>query len=146
MIIVKQGTIGYWDGRKVVPYTEANGAIELDSAAEARFVKLGVAAYVGEPTDTVKAPAYSVDMKPAALREIGKTYGLIFKVGMSKADMVAALDEYFNPAESDEGANGEDEETDEGANGEDGDVLDTDEDVEDDGEDAPTFDSTEAVY
>lgn len=140
MIKVKQGTIGYWDGRKVVPYTEANGAIELDSAAEARFVKLGVAEYVGEPNDTVKAPAYSVDMRADALREIGKHYGLTFKVGMSKVDMVAALDEYFNPAESVEGADGEDEETE---GGEPNDTEESDEGA--DGEEPPTFDSTEAV-
>ena len=133
MIRVIKGTIGYWDGRKIVPYTAENGAIELDSAAEARFVKLGVAEYVGEPAEIVKAPAYNADMKADALREIGKAYGLTFKVGMTKLEMVAALDEHFNPAANDEDVENDDP------------IVDPDEMVEDDGEEAPTFDSTEAV-
>ena len=130
MIRIKQGTVGYWDGVTVVPYTAANGDISLSPEAEAHFVGRGVAEYVGEapaaggennPDDnTPTLPAYSEDMKATELRAIGEAFGLTFKVGMSKAAMVKALDEYFADAV-------------------------TDEEAEDDGEAAPTFDSTDAV-
>ncbi len=50
-------------------------------------------------------PVYSADMKVAELREIMEDCGLTYKVGMSKADLVAALDDYFaddETAEDDE--------------------------------------------
>jgi hypothetical protein len=47
-------------------------------------------------------PKYSVDMKAAELREIMEDCGLQYKVGMSKADMVAALDAYFGDEVEDE--------------------------------------------
>ncbi|MGD9567527.1 MAG: hypothetical protein AB7V48_04295 [Sedimentibacter sp.] len=45
---------------------------------------------------TQERPVYNVDMKAAELREIMDECQLPFKVGMSKADMVAMLDEYFS--------------------------------------------------
>jgi hypothetical protein len=57
-------------------------------------------------------PSYSVDMKSTELREIMSDYGIPYKVGMSKADMVAALDEYFKEEsgeDSDEGSEGDGE-------------------------------------
>ena len=52
-------------------------------------------------TDT---PEYSTDMKVAELREIMEECQLQYKVGMSKADMVAALDDYFSEYTEDEDA------------------------------------------
>ena len=43
-------------------------------------------------------PQYNIDMKAAELRELLEECKLTYKVGMSKADMVAALDEYFTDA------------------------------------------------
>ena len=43
----------------------------------------------------VGIPEYSVDMKADELREIGKLCGLTFKVGMTKAEMVEALDAHI---------------------------------------------------
>jgi len=71
------------------------------------------------PEDALGIPEYSEDMKATELREIGKQCGLNFKVGMSKKEMVAALDAHFETNMVDE----EDE----------------------DGEPAPEFDATEAV-
>lgn len=98
---------------------------------EARLVKLGLAVYVDAPTDALPdgvtgIPAYSVEMSANELREIGKLCGLTFKVGTSKAEMVAALDAHIA------------ENTVEGV------------EVDEDGEiateeDAPTFDAAEAV-
>ena len=70
------------------------------------------------PEDVDGIPEYSVEMKATELREIGAMCGLTFKVGMSKADMVAALDKHIaeNTVEEDE-----------------------------DGEPAPVFDAAEAV-
>ena len=47
-------------------------------------------------------PAYSVEMKVDQLRPLLERFGLAFKVGMTKADMVAALDEYFSAAPDDD--------------------------------------------
>ena len=40
-------------------------------------------------------PEYSTDMKADQLRALLEQYGVPYKSGMNKADMVAALDEYF---------------------------------------------------
>lgn len=51
------------------------------------------------PTDeimTPERPVYNVGMKVVELREIMDECQLSFKVGMTKADMVAVLDEYFS--------------------------------------------------
>ena len=47
------------------------------------------------PDGVIAIPEYSVDMKATELREIGKLCGLTFKVGMSKEEMVAALDKHI---------------------------------------------------
>ena len=41
-------------------------------------------------------------MKSAELRELMNDCGIPYKVGMSKADMVAALDEYFGEQTDDD--------------------------------------------
>ena len=40
-------------------------------------------------------PAYSIDSSVSELRAIAKAHGLSFKVGMTKLEMVTALDEEF---------------------------------------------------
>lgn len=80
------------------------------------------------PEGVTAIPEYSVDMKATELREIGKLCGLTFKVGMTKEEMVAALDAHI------EANMVEDEDFDEDGEG-----------VADDGEPAPAFDAAEAV-
>ena len=74
------------------------------------------------PVEGIAIPEYSESMKAAELREIGAEFGLSFKVGMTKAEMVAALDAYFEEMAEAEG-----------------------DETEDDGEPAPDFDASEAV-
>ena len=74
------------------------------------------------PNGVIGIPEYSVDMKATELREIGKLCGLTFKVGMSKQEMVDALDAHIE------------------AN-----MADDEEYIDTDPEDAPTFDAAEAV-
>ncbi len=52
--------------------------------------------------DAQGIPEYSTDMKVVELREIMDNCQLQYKVGMSKADMVAALDAYFDDEAEDE--------------------------------------------
>lgn len=145
MIKIVRGVYGFVDKNGFVrPKTEADEPFELLPEQEARLVRLGVAEYVGnvegeqeqEQGETEQEefegeqdpigfdetpeeePALS-EMSVKELREIGKEYGLSFKVGTSKADMVKAI----------EAAEAE---------------LDT-EDEDDDGEPAPVFDASEAV-
>lgn len=52
--------------------------------------------------DAQGIPEYSTDMKVTELREILEECQIPFKVGMSKADMVAALDAYFEDEADDD--------------------------------------------
>ena len=140
MIKMIRGVFGLPVNGIVKPMDKNSDPFEAGAEQEARLIRLGLAVRVdGEPVnaETVDTdapigfdempplpegvtaiPEYSVDMKATDLREIGAMCGLTFKVGMSKKDMVAALDAHFEaePAE----------------------------DVDAD-EDAPVFDAAEAV-
>lgn len=102
----------------------SDGPFSATPEREAELVKMGIARYVkeqeadgGAPDDNSGAPIgfdetppeYSIEMKADELREIGKLYGLTFKVGMRKDEMVAQLDALFA------GADSEDKEADGGA-------------------------------
>lgn len=142
MIKIVQGVYGFLDKDGIVrPKTKADKPFELLPEQEERLVSLGVAEYVGNgevkrtaetaqeefdadqgpigidetPVDERSLSEYSVK----ELREIGKEYGLTFKVGTSKADMVKAIE----AAEAELDISAEDE----------------------DGEPAPVFDASEAV-
>lgn len=123
---------------RVVGMGPDSGAFSIDEKREAELVASKKAVYVTETADenkqtdakgtsktlesssddgdTSDIPEYSVDMKATELRKIGAEQGLTFKVGMSKAEMVEALDAHFAT-----------------------------ETAEDDIEDAPTFDAEDAV-
>lgn len=131
----------------VRPKTEADGPFALTPEQEARLVRLGVAQYTDsvkqtpeaqiedsvkdaqEPEDLAEAVGeIDIDEEPEEerplseynvkeLRELGKDYGLTFKVGATKADMIQAIEQ----AEAE---------------------LDAE---ESDDEDAPVFDASEAV-
>lgn len=81
-------------------------AIEVGEAIARRLVEdKRVAEYVGAPVEAelpagVEIPEYSVEMKATQLREIGAEHGLSFPVGMTKAEMVAELDEYFSATDA----------------------------------------------
>lgn len=142
MIKIVRGVYGFMDKDGIVrPKTEADEPFELLPEQEARLVRLGVAEYVGntevkqtaeteqEETEADQGPIgideTPVDERPLSeytvkeLREIGKEYGLTFKVGTSKADMVKAIE----ATEAELNISAEDE----------------------DGEPAPVFDASEAV-
>ena len=51
MIQIIKGTFGYYNGRKVIPITEADGPQKFDDELEARLVKEGVAKYIGEQAE-----------------------------------------------------------------------------------------------
>ena len=63
MIQIIKGTFGYYNGRKVIPITEADGPQKFDDELEARLVKEGVAKYIGEQDETAEqaAPARGDD-------------------------------------------------------------------------------------
>jgi len=141
MIQIVRGVYGYLDKDGIVrPKTEADAPFTLTPEQEERLVRLGVAQYVGdvkeapdaqldepvksapmeeEPEEEAPTDGLSLaDLSAKELREIGKEYGLSFKVGMTKDDMVKAI----QAAEAE---------------------LDAAE--EEDGEPAPVFDASEAV-
>lgn len=117
MSVIITGLVIHNQGKTSVALTSADGPQTFSEELEARLVSEGVAKYVEDkpvrrkPTknDTVNGtenaqdiPEYSADMKAAELREIMENCGLQYKVGMSKADMVAALDAYFGDEVEDE--------------------------------------------
>lgn len=132
--LVDRGVAVYVQPEVVVEQPQDNpvddGKLEQEQVGD--IAPIGFDESPPDPDDLPEAvtgiPAYSVDMKPAELREIGAMCGLTFRVGMSKADMVAQLDAYI-AAHMVEG-------------------VEVDEDGEitvDDGEPEPTFDASEAV-
>lgn len=133
MIKMIMGVYGFMDKDGIIrPKTPADNPFELLPEQEERLVRLGVAQYVenvkSAPVSPVEQDPIDIEVTPDVehalselsvkeLREIGKDYGLTFKIGTSKADMVAAI----------EAAEAE--------------LMDADEDDEP----APVFDASEAV-
>ena len=120
MIQIIAGTFGYYNGRKVIPITEADGPQKFDPELEARLVKEGVAKYVEDPesTDSAGVPApqdpedpadaaeYSEDMKLDELKEIAASYGVDTSAMRKKADVIAAI-EAAKAEQPDDGADDE---------------------------------------
>ena len=138
MIKIVQGVYGFLDKDGIVrPKTETDEPFELLPEQEARLVRLGVAQYVETTMEYTEQVETEDEQGPIGfdetppderalteytvkeLREIGKEYGLTFKVGTSKADMVKAIE----AAEAELVVSAEDE----------------------DSEPAPVFDASEAV-
>lgn len=128
LIKIINGTYGHRPkgSRHPEPKRVGDLPFEVDETEAKRLIALKVAAYVkqaesedeipgdddlernpgenGEGNDTESEdtkPEYSVDMEVSVLRELMKACGLAYKVGMSKADAVAALDAYYAQDEND---------------------------------------------
>lgn len=128
MIQIIKGTFGYYNGRKVIPITEADGPQKFDDELEARLVKEGVAKYIGEPGETAEQPApapgddadepastntaadeapeYNEDMKLDELKEVAARYGVDASAMRKKADVIAAI-EAAKAEQPDDGADDE---------------------------------------
>lgn len=112
MIQIIAGTFGYYNGRKVVPITNADGPQKFDPELEARLVKKGVAKYVDEQPvapapaseperepegapeagEAPAAPEYDEDMKLDELKEVAAAYGVDASAMRKKADVIAAIE------------------------------------------------------
>lgn len=114
MIQIIKGTFGYYNGRKVIPITEADGPQKFDAELEARLVKDGVAKYIGEQSETAgqtapdlgdyadkpasasteidEAPEYDEDMKLDELKEVATRYGVDASAMRKKADVIDAIE------------------------------------------------------
>lgn len=156
---ITQGTYGYKpDGaRHVSPKNRRDEPFLLPDAEAARIVGLGIAEYVsgavataatppaapnpnapnGGTGDAPETPEYSSANTVAELRAIGKGAGLTFKVGMSKQQMLDALDAYYSADSDDDGA-------DPGADADDDQDEDQDDETSDD-EDAPNLSHEDPV-
>jgi hypothetical protein len=122
-IKITNGTYGYRAPgvRAVEPKRPGDPPFPLEDDKAERLVSLGVAAYA-DAEDAEKTPAdesesglpdggnvkpYDSDTKADELRALMKECGLTAKIGMTKADMIAALDECFAEKESDDDGEGE---------------------------------------
>lgn len=122
--LVARGVAKYVDAPSTAPADDQEPAGGVEESPAVNDTPESVDETQELPDGVEGIPEYSVDNSPAELRAIGKLCGLTFKVGMSKADMVAALDKFLE------------ENTVEG--------VDLDELQEAD-EPAPTFDAAQAV-
>lgn len=142
MIKIVCGVFGHYIDGKVVAKDKNSEPFALPPEMEAELVAKKIAVYVDKavddveneegsevdapigfdelPEDVIPIPEYSINMKAAELREIGKLCGLEFEEGMTKAKMVAVLDKHIeeNTVDGDE---------------------------EEDEDDAPAFDPADAV-
>lgn len=114
--IVSAATYGLLKDGIVRPMTKDSGPFETSAEAEARLVAQGHAEYVGSvdpigmddmpPEGAVEEEAAAEprpleDLTAKELRALGKEYGLTFKVGMTKAEMIAQIEEAQMPDEDD---------------------------------------------
>lgn len=84
--IIKAHNYGHVDDTGIIRLkTALDGPFELNDERAAELVADGIAVYAD-------GQAYSADLKANELRKIAKDMGLTFKVGTSKADMIAAMD------------------------------------------------------
>ncbi|MDF2984890.1 MAG: hypothetical protein K0R50_400 [Eubacterium sp.] len=129
LIKIVNGTYGHktLGSKHIDPKDVGSPPFEVDDIEAIRLVDIGVAIYcldidvieeaatpvatpdkeenvtgTGKNTPDGNAgekPFYSSEMKADELKELMKKYGLSFKVGMTKDDIVAALDEFFDNEE-----------------------------------------------
>lgn len=103
--LVRLKVAAYVDEDNILPDTGVATAInEVEDIAEVdNITEEGEA--LQEEITMHERPEYNTAMKANELKEIMSEYQLPFKVGMSKADMVAALDDYFaDEVDDEEGA------------------------------------------
>lgn len=112
MIQIVRGIYGYMDEDGIVRAKRVDDPpFELLPEQEERLVRLGVAQYVGnvnqaqeeaelaEAVGAIELDEVAEEERPLSeysvkeLRDLGKDYGLSFKVGMSKAEMIQAIEE-----------------------------------------------------
>lgn len=94
--LVSEGVARYVEGDYVAPAAIATVATK---EAEAAVTIADPSEEESPSIDEITKPEYDTNMKAAELREIMEECQLSFKVGMSKADMVAVLDAYFDDEE-----------------------------------------------
>lgn len=107
MVQITTGTFGYYNSRKVVPITSADGPQKFDPELEARLVKQGVAKYVDapagqtetaggqheEPVDTTAdLPKHNNRMKLDELKKIAAAYGVDASAMTKKDEVIKAID------------------------------------------------------
>jgi hypothetical protein len=104
MIQIIAGTFGYYNGRKVVPITNADGPQKFDPELEARVREPGA---TSETDGTPAAPEYDEDMKLDELKEVATAYGVDASAMRKKADIIDAIEKA--KAAADDGQNGDDQ-------------------------------------
>ena len=93
MIEILAGTFGYYNGRKVIPITNADGPQTFDPELEERLVRQGIARYVDPVVELSEdIPEYNEDMKLEELKEIAKGYGVDASNMRRKSDIIAAIE------------------------------------------------------
>lgn len=147
MVQITTGTFGYYNGRKVVPITSADGPQKFDPELEARLVKQGIAKYVDAPAGqtetageqheehvdtTTDLPKYNNRMKLDELKKIAAAYGVDASAMTKKDEVIKAIDAAKAATEQtdDDTGTGDDDEHGSGEDEDDGDEHGSGEDEE----------------
>lgn len=105
-IKILKGTFGYWDGTRVVPKTAKDEPFLVETGRAKELVERGVAEFVNV-TAEVDGEQYEVDgeqsevetdddadleeMTINELKEYAEPYGVKWKVGMKKEELIEAI-------------------------------------------------------
>lgn len=127
MVQITTGTFGYYNGRKVIPITSADGPQRFDPELEARLVKQGIAQYVDaaperreeSPDSPDGLPEYDKSMKLDALKKIAGAYGVDAAAMTRKAEVIEAIEAAKAAARLDGGEGGDTDEGDDTGSDED---------------------------
>lgn len=122
------GTFGYWDGSKVVPKTPEDAPFLIDEGRASELVELGIAKFADEElkTEEEKEADEAAELQLAAeleaekmvedigvdlealkveeLKKFAEPYGIEWKAGMKKADLIDAIKAAMNDDSLDEQA------------------------------------------
>ncbi|WP_287827061.1 transposase [Oscillibacter sp.] len=146
MVQITTGTFGYYNGRKVVPITSADGPQKFDPELEARLVKQGIAKYVDapagqtetagrqheEPVDTTAdLPKYNDRMKLDELKKVASAYGVDASAMTKKGEVIKVIEAAKAATEQTDDGTDEGDDDEHGSGGADeGDNAGSDEDEE----------------
>ena len=153
MIKIISGVYGYRNEKGAyVPKTSKSGPFSLSKAEEKRLVDRKVAVYVSEaekqntdnPENDSGKPKYNVKTKADKLGKMMKAVGLLPRAGMSRAEMVAALDKYYEQKEAENADDSTDDADDDSDDGNDS-SLDDDNGSEDNNGGLPDLNTENVV-
>jgi len=89
MVEIVKGKFGYFNGKRIIQYTQADGPQSWDPELEARLVKKGIARYVDAPEATETESEVKEEVTESAPVETSN----LNLAGMTKAQLIKMAEE-----------------------------------------------------